>query len=56
MTNAFTLFASGKPLIDTKALQKQAHARKVSATSVEKLRKKGIEPAKLNISKKARRG
>lgn len=50
--NAFTLFASGKPLIDTKALQKQAHARKVSAKSVEKLRLKGIEPAKINMTKR----
>jgi len=52
MTNAFTLFASGKPLIDTKKLERHANARKVSAKTVQKMRDRGTEPAKINPSKK----
>lgn len=50
--NAFDILGSFLPRINTRAMQFHADARVRTAKVVQRIRDSGIEPAKLNISKK----
>jgi hypothetical protein len=50
--NAFDILANFLPRINTRAMQFHADARVRTAKVVERILASGVEPAKLNISKK----
>jgi len=52
--NAFDVLATFLPRINTRAMQFHADAKARTSKVVERMRASGVEPAKLNISRKGK--